>query len=28
MDVRHFSISAHGRGGSFVGTHGVARHHR
>ena len=25
MDVRHFSISAHGRGGSFVGTHGVAR---
>lgn len=27
MDVRHFSISAHGlyRGGSYVGTHGVAR---
>ena len=27
MDVRHFSISAHGlyRGGTYVGTHGVAR---
>jgi PAS domain S-box-containing protein len=27
MDLRHFSISAHGlyRGGSYIGTHGVAR---